>query len=61
MVVKHCNESAAPGDAENLDIFDFPLSTDELGKIDAMDSGATTYQSSPEMDQRDESFTISEA
>lgn len=47
--------------AENFDIFDFELSAEDLAKIDDLDSGATTWQSSPETDQRYASFTIPEA
>jgi 2,5-diketo-D-gluconate reductase A len=47
--------------AENLDVFDFELTADEMSRIDGLDTGERAWQASAELDQRYVSFTIPEA
>ena len=47
--------------AENFDVFNFELSAEDLARIDALDTGTTTWQSSPEMDEQYRKFVIPEA
>lgn len=47
--------------AENLDVFDFVLIDDEIARIDALDTGESTWKASAEMDQRFVQFEIPEA
>ncbi|WP_084105164.1 aldo/keto reductase [Demequina sp. NBRC 110056] len=55
-------KSVNPGRiAENFDIFDFSLTDDELDRIDALDTGASAWMASAEMDERFVSFEIPEA
>ena len=46
---------------ENFDIFDFELTDNELAQIDGLDTGTSTWRSSPETDDRYVAFTIPEA
>ncbi|MBX3193807.1 MAG: aldo/keto reductase [Microbacteriaceae bacterium] len=47
--------------AENFDVFDFALSDDDLARIDALDTGESSWKASAEMDQRFVGFEIPEA
>ncbi|OLT52279.1 aldo/keto reductase [Cellulosimicrobium sp. CUA-896] len=47
--------------AENFDVFDFSLTDEELARIDALDTGESSWKASAEMDQQFVNFDIPEA
>lgn len=47
--------------AENIDVVDFELTSEELAQIDALDTGRSTWQSSKELDDQYSNFAIPEA
>jgi len=47
--------------AENIDLVDFELTSDEMAQIDALDTGRSTWRSSRELDDQYSTFVIAEA